>query len=263
MKLAGKVLGILGVGNIGSRVERTARKLDMQPLLYDPPRARKEGTGSFVTLDEILEKSDFLALHVPLTKDGQDKTEGLLDEDFFEGLRKAPFLVNTARGAVVDTGAVTNALKKDRLGGIVFDVWENEPHIDLTLLEKALLATPHIAGYSREGKFNATSLVVQAVANFAGIQPIPPIPYPLPPPEKVRVADGNKGTQDVLEAVFRTICPLLKETGALKKNPGNFMEHRKNYTLRRDNSGIQLELEECNPDCRARLYDLEFNMVEI
>jgi erythronate-4-phosphate dehydrogenase len=164
-----KVLGIIGVGHIGKRVLHMARVLGMRCLCNDPPRARKEGSGEFVTLDALLPDADIVTIHVPLTREGPDATLRMVDETFLKKMKPGAFLFNTSRGKVVDE----RALKKMRgeLGGLVLDVWDNEPSIDTDLLEMTDCGTPHIAGYSYDGRINGTGMVYQAVCDFLGREP--------------------------------------------------------------------------------------------
>src|SRR5262249_26020812 len=151
-RLRDKTLGVIGVGNVGRRVVRFAEALGMKVLQNDPPRERIEGhqPHSFVSLDDIRAEADIITLHVPLTHDGPDATRHLFAEKNLGGFT----LINTARGAVVDNAALLEAIKRARLDGAVLDVWETEPEISSALLDVVDIATPHIAGYSFDGKVN-------------------------------------------------------------------------------------------------------------
>ena len=124
----------------------------MEVLLNDPPRERSEGTGSFVSMKEIQNKADIITFHVPLNKKGEDATYHLVDEKFIQNLKKQPLLINSCRGEVFKTEALKNSLKSGKISGLIADCWENEPDIDLELLALADYGTPHIAGYSKDGK---------------------------------------------------------------------------------------------------------------
>lgn len=169
-------------------------------------------------------------------------------------------MINSARGAVVDTEAVKNALKESNIGGYVADVWENEPNVDRTLLRMTSIATPHIAGYSVEGKFNATSMIVNAVANFIGIRPVFEESGNLPPPEKVSLDCENNNPDTIIREIYRTVCPVMKETEKLKKGPEAFLDLRKNYALRRDNKNLTLQLKNCIGPIKKQLQDIEFKI---
>ena len=167
--LKDKALGIVGVGNIGKRVLLTARVLGMQCLCNDPPRARKEGPSEFVPLDMLLPEADIVTIHVPLTREGTDATFRMVDETFLRRMKTGALLFNTSRGQVVDE----RVLKKTRakLGGLVLDVWQDEPSIDADLLGMTDGGTPHIAGYSYDGKINGTGMVYEAACDFLGQEP--------------------------------------------------------------------------------------------
>jgi erythronate-4-phosphate dehydrogenase len=258
--LSGKTLGIIGVGNIGKRMNRIAEILGMIPLCYDPPRARQEGEEGFVSMDVLSQNSDFITLHVPLIREGRDKTLYLIDRPFFESLRRNPFLINSARGAVVETKAAKNALTEGLIREYATDVWENEPVIDRALLNRAAIATPHIAGYSVEGKFNATSMVVRAVADFMGIRPELPAKEELPPSQSLEIQCNDKSREIIIRDIYRNSCPVLMETEKLKKRPDAFLDFRKNYVLRRDNKNLRLDLEDCSDSVKQCFQDLEFTI---
>ncbi len=161
-----KTIGIVGVGEVGSRVAKLAEALGMQVLRNDPPRARKEGDSGFVSLETIAEQADIIAFHPFLHLEGADKSYHLANKTFFDSLKKRPIIINASRGEVIDGNALKQAIKEKRVGDVVLDCWENEPDIDTELLGLCTLATPHIAGYSADGKSNATRQSVQAVSRF-------------------------------------------------------------------------------------------------
>ena len=127
-------LGVVGVGNVGSKVAQLGWNLGMKVLLNDPPQAREKGFAQFVPLDEILNMSDIITLHVPLNNSGSDKTFHLFDASTFRCMPRRSILINSSRGEVVDNDALKNALKTKTIGASVLDVWENEPDIDPELL---------------------------------------------------------------------------------------------------------------------------------
>lgn len=203
--LNGKTIGIIGVGNVGSRVAEMASNLGMKVLLNDPPREKAEGSGSFVSLEEIKKLADIITIHTPLNKE----TFHLINSDFLASCKNTPLIINAARGEVCDTEALLNYK-----GKVVLDCWENEPNINLELLEKVVLGTPHIAGYSVDGKANGTRMAVEAVCKFFGIEKEIKIEVP-----------GKKGIPYYIEG----------ESGALKAHPELFESFRNNYPIRRDN----------------------------
>lgn len=167
--LSHSCIGIVGVGHVGSRIRQLAERLGMKVLLNDPPRAER-GEKGFVDLQTLAEECNIITLHTPLIKEGPHSTFHLADSTFFEHLKQQPYLINTSRGEVVDTQAILRALQHRQIAGAVIDVWENEPYISLELLQRVFIGTPHIAGYSADGKANATRMVLEAFCRFFGIQ---------------------------------------------------------------------------------------------
>lgn len=203
--LSGKTLGIVGVGNVGSRVAKMAASLGMNVLLNDPPRAAKEGEANFVSLHEIQEKADIITVHTPLNP----QTYHLIDQDFLALCKKTPLIINAARGEVCDTLSVLQYA-----GKVVLDCWEGEPNIHLDLLKKVDIGTPHIAGYSVDGKANGTRMAAEALCKFFGIEKEIKIDVP-----------GKKGLR----------YDVQSESNALKAHPELFESFRNNYPIRRDN----------------------------
>ena len=169
-KLTGKTIGIVGVGHVGSIVARWAECLGMNILLCDPPRAEAEGYDAFVSLSQIARQADIITFHTPLTKSGPHKTFHLADEAFFNSLLRKPVIINSARGPVVDNKLLLNALNTGIISHAIVDCWEGEPdNICLELVNKAFIATPHIAGYSLEGKKRATQMAAQALFDYLSL----------------------------------------------------------------------------------------------
>ncbi|GMU95550.1 4-phosphoerythronate dehydrogenase [Ignavibacterium album] len=164
--LQDKSIGITGVGNVGSKVVKFSELIGLKVLKNDPPLQRENPNEKFYSLDEVLQ-CDIITLHVPLTFEGEDKTYHLLNEQNLERLKNDVILINTSRGAVIDNQALRKFINQKKLK-VVLDVWENEPDPDLSLLERVKIATPHIAGYSLEGKVNGTVMIFNALNNFLG-----------------------------------------------------------------------------------------------
>jgi erythronate-4-phosphate dehydrogenase len=173
LSLRQSAIGIVGCGHVGSKVKAVAERLGMQVLVCDPPlqkaNSQKLTANSYVSLDEIERRCDIITFHVPLTREGQYATWHLADEDFFHRLSRVPYIINTSRGEVVDNQALLQALEDGRVRDAVIDVWENEPHPDAALLEKVFIGTPHIAGYSADGKVNADNMVIDAICQQFGL----------------------------------------------------------------------------------------------
>lgn len=168
--LAGRTLGVVGVGNIGSRMVRYGTALGMEILQNDPPLARQTGESRFRRLEEVLD-ADIVTLHVPLTSSGEDPTFHLFDEERIGSMKPRSILINTSRGGVVDTHAALRALKRGTLRTCILDVWESEPSIDGELLSRTAVGTPHIAGYSLDGKLNGTRMIYEAACRHVGAVP--------------------------------------------------------------------------------------------
>lgn len=214
-------LGIIGVGHVGSIVERWARELGYKVILCDPPRARKENSQAFVPLDTLLHEADIITIHTPYTKSGIDRTHHLCDDDFVARLSHCRLLINSARGPITDTSALLRALETGKIGDVAIDCWEGEPDIDRALLAKAFIATPHIAGYSAEGKMRATAMTVDAISRHFGWNIKPE--YPSAP----RL--GASGV--TLARISGSYNPLL-DTENLRNTPERFEELRNHYNLR-------------------------------
>lgn len=227
-------IGIVGVGHVGREVEQMARRLGFgQILLCDPPRAEQEGKQTFTLLEELAERSDVVTFHTPLTRSPHPyPTYHLASADFFRKLRDGAVFFNSSRGEVADTQAVKAALASGRLRAAVIDTWENEPNIDRELLDAAFISTPHIAGYSADGKANGTRMSLAAVAQFFGMdsdQFDSLTPPPLPPDFSYYPQGEGKN----LDERLRLYDPLRDST-ALKQHPESFETLRGNYPLRRE-----------------------------
>lgn len=224
LELEKSTLGIVGVGHVGKRVQRMAESLGMRVLLNDPPRKDK-GESSFVDLKTVAEESDVITFHTPLNREGKYKTFHLADEELFSALRKSPFLINSSRGEVVDTQALLAALKAGKVRDAIIDTWEDEPDINLDLLQKAYIATPHIAGYSADGKANATRMSLEALCRFFGKETdIEVCPPSLP---ETQYSDDK-------ETAFLEVYNPLYDSERLKASPEKFEWFRGNYPLRRE-----------------------------
>lgn len=164
--LSNKVLGVVGVGNVGRRVAAFAERLGMRVLRNDPPRADKEGADGFVSLADIQEQADIISFHTPLTKDCKYSTFHLFNDNFVNAVKRCPVIINACRGGVCSSQALIEAKQTNQISNMVIDCWEGEPDIDTELLSLVDIATFHIAGYSLEGKANATTAAVQAISRF-------------------------------------------------------------------------------------------------
>ncbi len=231
--LKDKTIGIIGVGNVGSKVEVACKKMGMRVLLNDPPREEKEGSAIFVDLDTIKKECDFITVHTPLTKTGKHKTYHLVDDKFLNEVAKKPFIINAARGGVTSNESLKAAIKGGKISGVVMDCWENEPEIDRELLFIADIATPHIAGYSADGKWTATKMSIENLRGFFNLDVEPDyssIPDPLNP---IIDLHGIDEENQLAYAVWHSYDPI-KESEELKQYPEKFYWFRSNYPLRRE-----------------------------
>lgn len=223
---AESTIGIVGCGHVGSKVARVASDMGMHVLVCDPPRQERGEQGPFVTMKEIEEQCDVITFHVPLTKDGPHPTYHLADSRFFSRLERRPVIINTSRGAVADNAALLDALIYNKVKDAVIDTWEHEPRISLELLERAWIATPHIAGYSADGKANADNMVVSGLCRHFGLS-VPCVIYPPELPPTFVPAD------DPDDLSLQLYNPL-DDSARLKASPESFEELRGNYPLRRE-----------------------------
>ncbi len=236
LQLKDLCIGIVGVGNVGSKVARICELFGMKVLLNDPPRERAEGSAAFVSLKQVMDEADIITLHVPLNMKGDDATFHLGDDAFFSKLKKKPILINSCRGEVVDSLAVKNALKSGQISGFICDCWENEPDIDLELLNLTELATPHIAGYSKDGKATGTQMSVHAISQFFGLglenwQPSG-VEQPTNPVFELDGAGLNK-QQIISKAVLHTY-DIRNDDQNFRNNTEQFEQLRGDYPIRRE-----------------------------
>ena len=228
-------MGVVGIGNVGKRIVKVAQKLGLRVLQNDPPRQEAEGLNDFVSLQTIAEECDVITFHTPLNKDGQYKTYHIADDSFFESLKKKPYIINTSRGEVIDTEAILSAFEKQQIEQAIIDVWEFEPDIDLTLLDKAIIGTPHIAGYSADGKANATRMSLDALCRFFNIKADYTVEPPTPPFPVIHAHSLDQGILDIYDP--RT------DSKNLKTAPQKFEELRGNYPFRREQKAYTIVVE--------------------
>jgi erythronate-4-phosphate dehydrogenase len=257
-------LGIVGVGNVGSKVLRCGEALGLQCVLNDPPRFDQTGDTRYRALDEIL-ACDIITLHVPMEKSGPYPTRHLADAAFLNRMKPGAILINSSRGAVVDNAALKAALREKRLRAAVLDVWEGEPLLDLELLRLVDIGTPHIAGYSFDGKVNGTRQIYEAFCRFLGRpsvwDPAPLLPAPEHPEILVDPAQPDalaKAVCDVFDitrddANMRTLFDAPDD----ERGPC-FDSLRKNYPRRREFFNTRARLTAPDPALAKRLSGLGF-----
>ena len=236
IKFTGKTIGIIGCGNVGSRVKKRMETIGMNCLVNDPPLERMTGQKGFVSLDELLSSSDMVTVHVPLTKKGDCPTYKMIDDKFLAKMEPGVVLFNTSRGSVMDEEALY--ANRSRLGALVLDVWNDEPAINMKTLDITDIATPHIAGYSFDGKIRGTAMLYSALCDFLKIEKktdfsvftqsgdVPPICL--------------KDSGDLLYDVINCAYPVMRDDSDLRRikladNPGGYFDKlRKEYYKRRE-----------------------------
>lgn len=231
MELAGKTLGVVGVGHVGKLVADLGEKWGMRVLRNDPPRAAAEGPAGFSSLEETVREADFLTFHVPL----DDTTYAMAGEALIGAMKPGAFLLNASRGEVVCGRALKEALRRKKIAGAVLDVWENEPAIDRELLDLVRLGTPHIAGYSTDGKANGTTACVRNTAAFFGIEELKDwAPASLPAAPEITGAPASLAGQDARKFILDQYYDIAEDDRNLRNAPEMFETLRGKYRIRRE-----------------------------
>ena len=235
--LTGSTLGIIGVGHVGKNIADIGRAFGMNVLLNDPPRAEAEGDAAFTALSELLPVSDIVTLHVPLERGGKYPTLNMADETFFTMMKPGAYFFNSCRGEVMDKAAFIAASVQGKLSGALIDVWPDEPELDPAMMTHVDFGTPHIAGYSREGKANGTGAAVRAVAEFFDIPQLKDFNVTaLPAPEYpavITVDNTLPAWKQIASAVLHTY-DIRRDSDALRNAPGEFERLRGSYWNRRE-----------------------------
>ncbi len=258
-------IGIVGVGNVGSKVKELSEALGLNVLLNDPPRAKSENSDDFVDLNTIQKEADIITFHVPLQQEGEYKTYHIADDTFFKSCKNNVVIINSSRGEVVDNQALLNALNNKTIGDAVLDVWENEPDFDHELLNKTIIATPHIAGYSVDGKANGTAMSVQAISEKFNL-PLTewyPAELPLPENDLIQIDGADKMDQEILiEAILHTYN-ILNDDNRMRRDPEEFEKQRGSYPMRREFGAYSVELRNSSKFIVETLNKIGFNTVEL
>lgn len=233
INLKGLTVGVVGVGNVGTKVAKSAKALGLNLLCCDPPRKRTENLSQFVDIKTIMKNSDIVTFHVPLIRYGDNTTFHLINEQLLSICKPNVLLLNSSRGEVANTADILDFAVKNPLASLAFDVWENEPNISVDLLNRSFIATTHIAGYSVEGKVNGTRAVVNALSKHFGLplhawKPNPnPLENKLMLPIDVSVVDAITSTYQVKQDDIRNIHL-------------DFENYRNSYNYRHDFSGYKI-----------------------
>ncbi|MGE5436293.1 MAG: DUF3410 domain-containing protein [Syntrophothermus sp.] len=264
LKLNELSLGIVGFGNIGSKVYKIANQLGMNIKVSDPPLAEQGYDFSFSSLDEVL-SSDIITLHVPFTKTGKYPTFHIIDENELNIIKENSLLINSSRGPVVNNETLLKYLGNKKLD-IVLDVWENEPEINKELVNKVFLGTPHIAGYSLEGKVNGTKMIYKELSKF--LQSAEDKEIILPPVNDNNFTyDEKKSLEENLDFIFNKIIPLNQDYEKLLRISEMdriesvlfFDELRKSYPERREFNNYIVKTN--NEVIKKKLSSFRFNII--
>jgi erythronate-4-phosphate dehydrogenase len=212
--LSSKSLAVIGVGNVGSLVARKARALGMEVLLCDPPLRDLTGDSRYQPMEDVID-ADILTFHVPLTSEGLYPTLHIVGQDLLGRLKPGQFILNSSRGKVVDGPELKKALEGRRISGAVLDVWEQEPHIDYSLLNLLDIGTPHIAGTSMDAKIGATEMIREELSRFSGL-PSSPLPDSTYPVARILYPGQGTGGQEAVLSVLLQAFEILKKDEKLR-----------------------------------------------
>lgn len=265
LALAHSTIAVVGVGQIGHRVVRKAEALGMTVLRNDPPLEMATGDVTLMDLEDVLKEADIVTLHVPLTRSGQFPTARLANCGFFSRVKPGCLFINTSRGEVMDSEGLLFAMSQGAVGHAVLDVWENEPFIPADLLAKVDLGTPHIAGYSFEGRLNGTVTVYREACHYFEVEPRwrPEAGMFPKAPEIVADASG-KSREKILWDILRSAYDIEADDRALRSGPsGNepawglhFDALRRDYPPRREFPAVKVRLTGAAPDLVRQINTL-------
>jgi len=268
-RLAEKSVGIIGVGNVGSNVTAKLSGLGMTTILNDPPLQRKSNDPNYRPLAELFD-ADFITLHTPLTRQGPDKTFHLADADFFNSLKPGCTFINTSRGAVAETDALKKAIADGCLAAAVLDVWEDEPDIDIELLKMTDIATPHIAGYSFDGKVIGMIMIYKAVCKHFAVEPTHTAAdfLPVPRVKQIQIKNESAPPQQLLHQAVKQVYDITADDARMRKiidEPADgrgkyFTALRKNYPQRREFQNTEIILDDINSELALKFKATGFKV---
>ena len=269
IELQDSSIGIVGVGNVGSKVAQKTKALGMKVCLNDPPLQRKTGDVKYLPIEKVFD-CDFLSLHTPLTFEGVDKTFHLAGKEFFKSLKSGCVFINTSRGGVVDTNALKTSIASQKLKAAIIDVWENEPNIDAELLRAVDIGTPHIAGYSFDGKVAGMMMLYVAACNYFGLETQYSIEDFLPEPEipQIKIDCSGGGEQEILHQTVQKVYPINRDDFNTREilmvpqaDRGRFFDDlRKNYSVRREFQNTAVIVEDKNSPLAGKLKGIGFKL---
>lgn len=261
--LAGRRVGIIGYGHVGSRVARFLHALGVHCVINDPPLAGQRNDGLFEPLESAL-ACDVVTLHVPLTESGPHATRDLLDRRRIESLADGTVIINTARGGILDENALLDELRAGRLHAVI-DVWQNEPTINPELLAAVHTGTPHIAGYSLDGRLRAVDRIYMECCAWFKQQPDFHLPHP--PVRKITPGDHMASLEETIAALVEAVYPIADDDAALREmltmddvsqRADYFDQLRRNYPERREFSSVCVQADDISPATLGVLESLGF-----
>jgi len=246
-----RTYGVVGAGEVGGRLVKVLKGLGWNVLVCDPPRQIAED-GDYVSLAQIIEQCDVISLHTPLTKSGNGSTWHLFDRQRLEQLKPGTWLINASRGPVVDNAALREVLLDREDLQAVLDVWEGEPQVDVDLADLCVLATPHIAGYSLDGKQRGTAQIYQAFCAHLGQEPSIHLSDLLPPPWLAEVQlNASTDPAWALATLCRSVYDPRRDdadfrrslVGTVDEQRKAFDLLRKHYPERREIDGLKVRIQ--------------------
>lgn len=257
-----KTLGIIGAGNIGSRLAGLAKTIGINTVINDPPRAEREGDAGFVSLETLLQQADIISLHIPLERSMQNDTFHLVNDEFLSKTKKGSWLINSSRGETADTQALISGLKSRQLAGAILDVWENEPRINGELMELSAISTPHIAGYSADGKANGTAMCVRNISKFfnLGMDNWYPLQIPLPETSVIQFPSGLENKDDIFRYLTLASYPIDSDSQRLRHHPADFEKQRETYPVRREPGAWKVRVNSYDETKRRFIRELGFQL---
>ncbi|MDX7999550.1 4-phosphoerythronate dehydrogenase PdxB [Xenorhabdus sp. Reich] len=260
-QLKDKTVGIIGVGNVGGRLAERLAALGVKTLLCDPPRADRGDEGEFWPLDKLVKEADILTFHTPLNPSGPYQTYHLADAELLSALPDNRILINASRGEVVDNQALLSILQCGKKSGekrgkklrVVLDVWEPEPNLSLPLLDLVDIGTPHIAGYTLEGKARGTTQVFEAYCEFLGQPRKTELSELLPASDFSQIIVQGEVTESILKRLIHLVYDVRRDDAPLRQvagQEGAFDRLRKEYPERREWSSLTVY---CDSEKSAQL----------
>jgi erythronate-4-phosphate dehydrogenase len=268
ISLYGKVIGVVGVGNVGSKIVRNAAALGMKVLLCDPPLARKTNDAKYRPLDELLEACDILTFHVPLEKKGEDKTVHLLHADNLKKIKPNTILINASRGPVIDGKALLEAIERKHFLGVILDVWETEPSPEPALIHAVDLGSPHVAGHSLDGKALGTQMVYQAACRFLQIEPTWRASQSLPETSVSHLSLSGASDEALILQAMRSLHRVEEDDTFMRKLAAlstdemskQFSSYRNQYRPRREATYTKVSVPEGNGWLKEALRVIGFQI---